>query len=71
MATLTHTHAKGASLLARLNAAAQIVSERYAQYRLYRRTLNELGALTGRELADLGLHRSQLRRVALETAGYH
>ena len=37
--------------------------------RVYRRTYAELSALTNRELADLGLHRSEVRRVALEAAG--
>ena len=34
----------------------------------YRRTLNELSSLTTRELADLGLNRSMIRRIAHETA---
>ena len=69
MTALTHTHAKGASLLARLHAATDALSDRIAAYRMYRRTYNELSALTNGELADLGLHRSELRRVALESAG--
>ncbi|MFP3383672.1 DUF1127 domain-containing protein [Tritonibacter sp. SIMBA_163] len=42
--------------------------EKFAQYRVYRETLNELNALSGRELADLGLNRSMLKRVAIEAA---
>jgi len=38
---------------------------RYARWRLYRRTLSEMAGLSNRELADLGLHRSELKRVAL------
>lgn len=34
----------------------------------YKRTLRELNALTTRELADLGLTRSMLTRVAMEAA---
>lgn len=41
---------------------------RFARYRLYRRTFNELSALSNRELADLGLHRSAIRRVSLQAA---
>ncbi|MFN3937620.1 MAG: DUF1127 domain-containing protein [Gemmobacter sp.] len=49
------------SLVARLRAALH-------RRRVYRRTLAELNALTTRELADLGLTRSMLTRVALEAA---
>ncbi|TDK43227.1 DUF1127 domain-containing protein [Antarcticimicrobium luteum] len=69
MTALTQTHAKGASLFDRLHAATEALSDRYTRHRMYRRTYNELSALTNRELSDLGLHRSELRRVALESAG--
>lgn len=69
MTVLTHTHAKGATLSDRLHAVTEALSARIASYRLYHRTYSEMSALTNRELADLGLHRSELRRVALETAG--
>lgn len=42
------------------------LAERFAQYRLYVRTLNELSALNDATLADLGLSRSGLQRTALE-----
>ena len=41
---------------------------RYAQYRTYRTTLDELQSLNDRELSDLGLHRSALRGVAYKAA---
>ena len=44
------------------------VSVRFAQYRTYRRTLDELEALTDRDLADLGVSRHQLRAVAYRAA---
>lgn len=44
------------------------LSLRFAKYKLYRQTLSELGQLTARELADLGIHRSQIRSIALEAA---
>ncbi len=68
MTALTHSHAKGASLLSRLHAATDALVGRINRYRLYRRTLDELSGLTNRELADIGLHRSELRRVAAEAA---
>lgn len=42
--------------------------EALARRRVYRRTLNELHGLSGRELADLGISRSMITRVALEAA---
>ena len=36
--------------------------------RVYKQTLNELSALSNRDLADLGLHRSQLRGIAWQAA---
>jgi uncharacterized protein YjiS (DUF1127 family) len=44
------------------------LSERATKYRLYRETLNELNALTDRDLYDLGLHRAILADVAREAA---
>mgnify|MGYP000604031394 CR=1 FL=1 len=44
------------------------ISQRFARYRTYRRTLDELEGLSDRELADLALHRSQLRGVAYRAA---
>lgn len=44
------------------------VSARFAQYRTYRRTLDELESLTDRELADLGIARHALRAVAYRAA---
>ena len=41
---------------------------RHAQRRVYRKTLNELSALSNRELADLGLSRSELRHVAWQSS---
>ncbi|WP_299687358.1 DUF1127 domain-containing protein [uncultured Tateyamaria sp.] len=47
-----------------LTAAA----ERRAVRRTYRTTLAELQTLSNRELADLGLHRSELKRIAWDSA---
>lgn len=44
------------------------ISRRYAQYKTYRTTLEELETLSDRELSDLGLHRSMLRAVAYKAA---
>ncbi|MGJ8543935.1 MAG: DUF1127 domain-containing protein [Sulfitobacter sp.] len=37
------------------------------QFAIYNRTYNELAALSNRELADLGIPRSHIRRLALES----
>lgn len=52
----------GADWLGRLRRA-------WSEHRAFRTTLTELSALSDRELADLGLHRSELRAVA-RTAAY-
>jgi uncharacterized protein YjiS (DUF1127 family) len=40
---------------------------RFADHRLFRRSVSELYDLSIRELADLGLHRGEIKRVAYET----
>lgn len=57
-----------ASLRARLNTRLDDARTRYAQWRTYRRTVHELSALTDRDLSDLGIGRSEIRRVAIEAA---
>lgn len=44
------------------------IAARYARYTMYRKTLNELASLSNRDLADMGLCRSQIRSVAYEYA---
>lgn len=51
-----------------LTGAFKSMATRYRQHRLYRETLNSLQDLSNRELADLGLHRHDLRRVAMEAS---
>lgn len=41
---------------------------RLERNRRYRRTFNELNALSNRELADLGMSRAMLRSVAWESS---
>lgn len=64
MAYLNQTSAQTSSFTARVAAVFERFAARQRQNRLYRETYNGLNALTDRELSDLGLHRSELARVA-------
>jgi uncharacterized protein YjiS (DUF1127 family) len=55
-------------IAARVGILMNSMSDALARRRVYKTTLAELGALSGRELADLGLHRAMIRRVAYEAA---
>lgn len=68
MAYLNTSRASGATFFDRLADMAVEIKTDYAKWRMYRRTLTELRALPARELADLGMHRSMIKRVALEAA---
>lgn len=61
----TATEARGLSVL------FSNLAEKWRQYRVYRTTINELMSLSDRELADLGMSRSMVRRVAIEAAREH
>lgn len=60
-------HVLGEDMNAWLYAAIRQLKD----YRLYRRSVRELSDLSLRELADLGLHRSEIKRVAYETVYGH
>ncbi|MFA3918052.1 DUF1127 domain-containing protein [Ruegeria sp. 2012CJ15-1] len=47
-------------------AGLEALKARFANYRLYRQTVSELSDLSDRDLADLGINRSMIRRVAME-----
>ncbi|CTQ48847.1 DUF1127 domain-containing protein [Jannaschia donghaensis] len=52
----------------RITTRIQTARADYAKWRVYRRTVNELEALSNRDLADLGLARGMIRSVAIEAA---
>jgi uncharacterized protein YjiS (DUF1127 family) len=57
-----------AGLFDRLSAFGASLKARHASYKVYRTTLSELQNLGSRELADLGINRSMIKRIAYEAA---
>lgn len=68
MAYVSGNRTQTLSLGNRLGEIFTGMREAYAAWRVYRRTLEELQALSTRELDDLGLSRSTIRTAALEAA---
>ena len=56
------------ALTARIGGMFDGLRARRARRRVYRTTFHELSALSNRELADLGLSRTEIRRVAYQAA---
>ena len=56
------------SITARLGEIFTQASEAYLAWSVYRRTYNELSSLSARDLNDLGINRSTIRSIALESA---
>ena len=69
MAYAVSTQATTATLVARLAHVLAQMADRIERRRVYKQTVAELSGLSGRELADLGIGRSQIRAIALEAAG--
>ena len=68
MTTVTDFSVTAPSFSATLTARWTALREQMAKRALYRKTISELQSLTGRELADLGIHRSAIRGIAHEAA---
>ena len=64
----TTTRHSGRGMAGRMTAAMGALSDRRLRYRTYRATLAELSALSPRELDDLGIHRTEIRRIAYQAA---
>lgn len=68
MAYVSSSRAAGNGVVERLGNVVRVVRDMIERRRVYNRTLRELRALSNRELADLGLHRAMITRVAAEAA---
>ncbi|MEM8823849.1 MAG: DUF1127 domain-containing protein [Pseudomonadota bacterium] len=69
MTTTTYdTTATFASLQGRLGSRLATLRADWAKWRQYRKTVNELSALSTRDLDDLGIARGMIRSIALEAA---
>ncbi len=68
MAYATETRTAAFGLTAVVGNITAQVSEFFAKRKVYANTINELEALNDRELADLGIARSMIKRVAIEAA---
>lgn len=68
MATLASNTSARSGLFGRFADTMIRAKAAYTRYRIFRVTLKEMQELSDRELADLGLGRSMLRRAAYEAA---
>lgn len=68
MAYVNTARIGGGTLFQRFAALRESFAAARAQRKIYTTTLNELEALSNRDLADLGLSRSGIKAVALEAA---
>lgn len=68
MAYINASRAAHAGLMDRLADLVKSLREAYARRRVFKQTVRELNALSSRELADLGIHRTMITRIALEAA---
>ncbi|KPA20872.1 hypothetical protein shim_27880 [Shimia sp. SK013] len=72
MAYVTNTNTVATATEARgLSVLLSNLAEKWRQHRVYRETYTELMNLSDRDLADLGLNRSMIRRLATEASREH
>jgi uncharacterized protein YjiS (DUF1127 family) len=68
MAYATDTSAIGISFGQRFAEFRASVSDRMAKARVYRSTMTELQNLSSRQLDDLGVHRGDIKDIAMQAA---
>ena len=52
----------------RFAGLVEALRDKRRRYGVYRETIRELAELNERDLTDLGIHRSQIRTIAMEAA---
>lgn len=68
MAFITDTRSTGLSLGERFANFRANMAEAAAKRKVYKTTMDELSALSDRDLADLGVARSMIKGIAFEAA---
>ena len=68
MTYATANTASGLNIMGRFTALRTQMADAAAKRKVYRTTVKELSALSNRDLADLGIGRSQIRGLANEAA---
>lgn len=65
---MAYTSTATVGIIDRVRSALADLAARSRRARAYRTTFNELTVLSSRELADLGIHRSEIKRIAYTAA---
>ncbi|MCO4841874.1 MAG: DUF1127 domain-containing protein [Yoonia sp.] len=68
MAFITDTRTGGITISQRFAALRENFAAARAQRKIYTTTVNELEALSNRDLTDLGISRSMIKGIAMEAA---
>lgn len=68
MAVLDLNHGAASRAAGFVGSLWQSVADYFAHRAVYLQTVNELNALTDNELADLGIFRLEIKRIAQEAA---
>lgn len=68
MAIASEIHSVESGLAEKISGVVYNLKARYNQSRVYRKTLSELSSLSNRDLADIGVHRSAIKSIALQAA---
>ncbi|EBA09377.1 DUF1127 domain-containing protein [Sagittula stellata] len=68
MAHATEYTTQPQSALTSFSGIVETIRARRARRKVFNQTFRELSSLSNRELADLGLGRSEIRRVAYQAA---
>lgn len=68
MAYVSGARGVNAGLVDRIADVVRDLGDKWCRYRVYRETVRELDVLSDRDLADLGIHRSQIGTIASEAA---